>query len=108
MLLENGRLIECVLVEANLTDAEHVRPIKVVGNDGNDLARQTDVLRLLGVDAEPAIVPNAELRGPLRLDLDKVPEVIAKPFRRATVEPGPECRLAHRLTAALGHALVVV
>src|SRR6266566_4567320 len=51
---------------------------------------------------------DAELGGSFRLHLDEVAEIIAKSFRRTAVEPGPKRRLAHRLTAALGHALVVV
>ena len=67
-----------------------------------------DVLGLLGVDAQPGVVADAELGGPFRLDLGEVAEVIAKALGRAAVEAGPEGRLAHRHAAALGHALVVV
>src|SRR5262249_44100750 len=73
-----------------------------------DLARQVDVLGLLGVDAQPAEMADAELGGTPGLYLDQVPEVIAEALGRAPVEAGPESRLAHRHTATLGHALVVV
>ena len=67
-----------------------------------------DVLGLLGVDAQPGVVADAELRCTLRLDFGEVAEVIAKALGRAAIEAGPEGRLADRPTAALGHAVVVV
>ena len=52
--------------------------VEKLGDHGDDLARQLDVLGFLGVDAQPGVVLDAELRGPLRLDLGEVAEVIAK------------------------------
>ena len=41
-----------------------------------DLARQRDVLGLLGVDAQPAVVGDAVLRGPFRLHFREMMEVV--------------------------------
>ena len=54
VLLEDGRLVARVLVQADLADAEHVGLVEELGDDGDDLAREADVLGLLGVDAQPA------------------------------------------------------
>ena len=108
VLLEDGRLVARVLVQADLADAEDVRPVEELGDQGDDLARQRDVLGLLGVDAQPAVVADAELGGPLRLDLGEVAEVIAEALGGAAIEAGPEGRLADGDAAALGHAVVVV
>src|SRR5262249_25460192 len=89
-------------------DAEYVRLVKVLGNDGDHLARQLDVFRFLGVDAQPAVMADAKLGGPFGLDLGEGPEVIAKPFPRAAIEPGPKRRLADGHAPALGHAVIVV
>src|SRR5262249_2880848 len=66
------------------------------------------ILRLLSVDAEPGVMANVKLRRPLRLELGQVPKVIAKPFRRAAVEPSPKRRLRDRHAATLGHSLIVI
>src|SRR5581483_26186 len=66
------------------------------------------VLGLLGVDAEPGVVPDAELGGALRLELGQVAEVVAEAFGTAAVEAGPEGRLADGHAAAQGHAVVVI
>ena len=97
-----------VLVEADLADAEHVGLVEELGDDGDDFARQLDVLGFLGVDAQPGVMADAELGGPLRLDLGEMAEVIAKALGGAAIEPGPEGRLADGDAAALGHAMVVV
>ena len=52
--------------------------LQILGDDGDDLARQLDVLGLLGVDAQPGVMADAELGGPLRLDLGEMAEVIAE------------------------------
>ena len=71
-------------------------------------ARQRNVLRLLGVDAQPREVLNAVPTGPLRLERRELLEVVAKPGDAAAIVPGPERRLAHRDAAHLGERLVVV
>ncbi len=97
-----------VLVQADLADAEHVGPIEELGDHGDHLAGQLDVLGLLGVDAQPGVMADAELGGPFRLDLGQVAEVVAEAVDGAAVEAGPEGRLADGDAAALGHAVVVV
>ena len=108
MLLKDGRLVARVLVQADFADAEDVRLVEELGDQRDDLARQRDVLGLLGVDAQPGVVLDAELRGALRLDLGEMAEVIAEALGAAAVEAGPEGRLADGDAAAVGHAMVVV
>src|SRR5262249_33509686 len=74
----------------------------------DDIARQRDILRFLGVDAEPGVVANAELRGPLGFNLSEMSEVVAEAFSRAAIEARPARQLRNRQAAALRHALVVV
>src|SRR5262245_32401642 len=106
MLLKNGGLVPGVLVEADFADAEDVGPVEVFRNDRDDLTRQADVFGLLGVDAQPGVVADAELGGAFRLDLGEVAEIVAEALGRAAIEPRPEGRLADGHAAALGHALV--
>jgi hypothetical protein len=77
VLLEDRRLVGGVLVQADLADAEHVGASRNSGMS-DDLARQRDVLGLLGVDAEPRSSADAVERRPLRLDLGEVAEVVAE------------------------------
>ena len=72
-----------VLVQADLADAQHVRPLEKLGDHRDHFAREADVLRLLGVDAQPAVMLDVELRRPLRLVLGELAEVIVK---------APRCR----------------
>ena len=67
-----------------------------------------DVLRLLGVDAQPAVMLDAVLGRPLRLDLGELAEVVAKAIDRAAVEARPKRRLADADAAHLGQGFVVV
>ena len=60
VLLEDGRLVARVLVQADLADAQHVGLVEELGDHGDHLARQRDVLGLLGVDAQPGVVLDAE------------------------------------------------
>ena len=52
--------------------------IEELGDELDHLARQRDVLGLLGVDAEPGVMLDAVLGGTLRLDIDQVPEVVGE------------------------------
>ena len=47
-------------------------------------------------------------RGPVRLVLGELAEVVAEPLRPRAVEPRPERRLADHHAAGQGHPLVVV
>ena len=108
VFLEDGGLVARVLVEADFADAEDVGLVEEFGDEGDHFARQGDVFGLLGVDAEPAVVADAEQGGAFRLDFGEVAEVVAEALGGAAVEPGPEGRLADRRAAAQGHAVVVV
>ena len=59
VLQEDGRLVARVLVEADLADAQHAGPVEELGDHRDHLARQRDVLGLLGVDAQPAVMLDA-------------------------------------------------
>src|SRR5439155_20357448 len=96
VFLEDGRLVAGILVEADLADAKDVRPVEKLGDEGDDFAGEGDVLRLLGVDAQPGVMADAELRSPLRFELGEMAEVVAEALRRAAVEPGPKRRLRPR------------
>ena len=59
VLEEDGRLVPRVLVQADLADPQHARLVEELGDHRDHLARQRDVLGLLGVDAEPAVMLDA-------------------------------------------------
>ena len=42
-----------VLVQADLADSEHIRPVQETGDDLQHIVRQRQVLGFLGIDAEP-------------------------------------------------------
>ena len=108
VLAEDGRLVLRVLVEADLADAEHAGLVEELGDHRDDFARERDVLRFLGVDAQPGVMLDAAPAGALRLELGELPEVVAEAVDAAAIEPGPEGRLADGDAAHAGHALVVV
>ena len=108
VLQKHGRLVARVLVEPDLADAQHARPVEKLRDHRDHFARQRDVLRLLGVDAQPGEMLNAVPAGPLRLERRELLEVVAKPVDAAAVVAGPKRRLAHRHAAHLGERLVVV
>ena len=89
VLEEDGRLVARVLVQADLADPQHAGPVEELGDHRDHLARQRDVLGLLGVDAEPAVVLDAVERGPLRLVLGQLAEVVAEALRRPTDRSPP-------------------
>jgi len=108
LLFKDGQFVAAVFVQADLADSEHVRLVEERGDQLHDFPCERGVFRLLGVDAEPTVVGDAELGRPLRFDLGQLAEVIVKPVGAGAIEPGPESRLGHRDAAGLGHALVVV
>src|SRR5262249_51195865 len=67
-----------------------------------------DVFGFLGVDAQPAIVADAKLSGAFRLNFGQMVKVITEAVSRATIEAGPEGRVAQRPATTLGHALIIV
>ena len=60
VLQKHDRLVPRVLVEPDLADPQHARPIEKLGNHRDHFPRQRDVLRLLRVDAQPGV--SAECR----------------------------------------------
>ena len=108
LLLENHELVARILVQPDLSDAEHIRAVEKLGDQRHHLPSKAGVLRLFGVDAEPAIVRDSIAGSPLRLGIGQLAEVVEESSRRGTVEPGPEGRLRHRDAARLGHPRVVV
>ena len=67
-----------ILVQPDFTDAEHVGLVEEFWDQGDDIRGQRDVLGLLGVDAQPCEMRQAKFRGPLRLVLGQLAEVIVK------------------------------
>ena len=106
--LKDLQLVSTVLVETDLADAEHVRPIEEVGDEIDDLPCEDRILRLLGVDAEPGVVGDAVLGGPLRFGVGQDGEVVEEALRTRSVVARPERRFGDRDTSGEGHALVVV
>jgi hypothetical protein len=101
-------LVRRVLVQPDLADAEHPRLAQELGDHGDHLAGQLHVLRFLGVDAQPRVVPDVELGRPFRLHLGQVAEVVVEPGGGAAVEPGPERRLGDGHAPGVRHPGVVV
>ena len=56
VLFENCHLVSRIPIQADLADAEHVWLVQKFRNNGKDLASQRQILRFLGVDAQPAIM----------------------------------------------------
>ena len=108
LLFKNGRLVERVLVEADLADPEHVRLVEKLGDEGNHFAGERNVFGFLGVDAEPGEVLNARPTGALGFEIGQLPEVVAKRFGAAAIEPGPEGRFTEGDAPHAGHPFVVV
>ena len=108
LLLENGRFIGRVLVKADLTDAKNAGPIEKLRDGGDHLARQRNVLSLLGVDAQPAHVVDTELGGTRRLDLREMTKVVDESLYRAAIEPRPKRRFRNGDTPGSGHTNVII
>ncbi|TXT35189.1 MAG: hypothetical protein FD138_1469 [Planctomycetota bacterium] len=108
MLLEDDRLVLRVLVEPDLADAEHSRLVDELRDHLDDFTREFDVFGFLGVDAEPSVVLDAGPTGALRLEFGELPEVVAEAVHTATIEAGPERRLADGHAAHPSNPLVVV
>src|SRR5262249_50814225 len=105
---EDRRLVLRVLVQPDLADAQDARMVEELGDHLDDLPRELDVLRLLGIDAEPGAVLDLVEPRPVPFELDELAEVIPEPLRTRAVEPRPERRLAHQHAAGQRHPLVVV
>ena len=78
------------------------------GNQRDDFLGELHVLGFLGIDAEPAEMFQAELRGALRLVLGELAEIIVKAVGGTAVKARPKRRFADRLATGQRHALVIV
>ena len=54
VLQENRCFVFCVFVEPNLADAEHAGQIEKLRDHLDHLTRQLNILRFLGIDAQPS------------------------------------------------------
>ena len=106
--LQGGDFALGILVQSDLADSQYVRPIEEFRKLAHHLAGEGDVLGLLGVHAEPAVVADAILGAPLRLPFRELAEVVVKAVGAAAVESHPECGLANHQAAHLGHQLQIV
>ena len=104
LLLENFQFIAAVPVQSDLADAQDVRTVQKLRDNFNDLRRQLQVLGLLGIEAEPGEVGQAEFGGAPRLVFGQLAKIIVKTLDRAAVKPRPKGRLANRLAAGGGQA----
>src|SRR5205085_1818340 len=78
MEFEHSQFIPRVLVETDLSDAEHIWPIQKVRNDTDDFLRQFNVLSFLRIDAQPGKMDQTEFGSPFWLVLRQLAEVIVK------------------------------
>ena len=62
---EDLELVAAVLVQADLADPEDALALEELGDDVEDLAGEDGILGLLRIDAEPGVVGDAVLGGPL-------------------------------------------
>ena len=103
-LQQRGHFVARVLVQPDLADAQHVGPVEELGQHGDHLAGEGDVLGLLGVDAQPGVVADAVVGRALRLPLGELAEVVAEAVGAAAVVAHPEGRLADGHAARPGPA----
>lgn len=108
MLQEHGRFVGRVFVEANLANAQHAGAVQELRDHRDHFARELNVFRLFGVDAEPRVVLQAVPAGAGRLEACKLLEVIAKSVNAAAIVTGPKGGLADRNAAHLGESLIVI
>jgi len=105
---EDLEFVPRVLVEPDFADAQDVRTVEELRNQGDDVFGQLDVLGFLGIDAEPGKMGEAEPGGALRLVFGELPEIVLKPGRRPAVEARPERRLANGPASRQRHVRVIV
>ena len=108
MLLENHDLVPAVFVQPDFADAEHVGPVEKRGNHRQHLVGQREILSLLGIEAKPRKVRQAELRGAARLVIGQLAEVVAETLGGTAIKAGPERRFAHRAATGCDHRGIVV
>src|SRR5205085_783699 len=81
LFFEYRNLVSRVLVQPDLANPQHGRPIQHRWDQLDHLARKLDILSLLRVDAQPAVVLNAIPSRPLWLDFGEQSEVVIKTRR---------------------------
>ena len=64
---EYGHFVAGLFVQPNLTDTEHVGAFEKLGYERDDFAREPDIFRLLGIDAQPSKVRQPKSGGAARL-----------------------------------------
>ena len=82
MLLEDFGLVGGVFVEADFADAQDRGAAEESGDFGEDFAGFAEVFGLLGIQADPAVMLDAELCGTLRLGLGKLAVIVDEPGGR--------------------------
>ena len=95
VLQEDGRFVLGVLVQSDLTDPEHIGSGQELGDHGDDFARERHILRLFGIDAQPCVVLDSVLGGPLGFELRQLTKVVSEAFDAAAIKASPESRFAH-------------
>src|SRR5690349_13570133 len=101
--LEYSHLVDGVLIEPNLTNAEHRWPIQEFRNEIQNLLPQHHVLRFLGINAKPAEMGQPVFSRALWFEVGKLAKVIVKALHTAAVEPRPKSRLAYGCTPGGRH-----
>ena len=61
LLFQNHHLVLRVLVQSNFTDPQHIVFFEKLGNQCDDFASETWIIRLFGIDAEPREMLNSKL-----------------------------------------------
>src|SRR4051812_37088828 len=78
MLFQDFYLIAAVLIESYFTDTQYGGLVQKFWNQFQDIVRQVDVFRFLGIDAKPAVVRQSKFGCPLWFMLCQLAEVIVK------------------------------
>ena len=108
VLFEDFQFVPRVFVEADFADAQHIRAVKELRDQRENFAGESEVFGLLGIDAKPAIVSEAELGGTLRFVAGELAKVIVKASGGTAVETGPEGWFAHGQAAGGDHGAVII
>jgi hypothetical protein len=108
MFLENLQLRAGVFVQADFSDSKHIVFLDEIGNQRHHFAGEYRIVRLLGVDAEPAKVLDTESGGSLGFVFRELAEIVVKSIRRGAVVTRPERRFTEDFTASKSEFFVVI
>ena len=108
MLFKNSHFMGSIPVQPYFPDAEDIGPVNELRNQFHHIPRESHVLRLLGIDAQPCVMVHAELGRPGGFAFRKLYEIIPETVRGRTVVTGPERRFPYRQAAGLRHGPVFV